>query len=154
GRILEVNSTWEATFGYSRAEAVGRTPEAFGMYPGPEDRERLERFLEAAPRVSDHEVDLCTRTGALVQANLSADTVEMGGEPCFITFVRDITARKLAEAEAQEQRHQVAHLGRVAMLGELSGALAHELNQPLTAILANARAAQHLLGNGAPPDIV
>jgi len=75
--------------------------------------------------------------------------VEMAGEPCFITFVRDVTARMRAEAEAQEQRHQVAHLGRVAMLGELSGALAHELNQPLTAILANARAAQHLLGNGA-----
>src|SRR6185503_6109987 len=40
---------------------------------------------------------------------------------------------------------QLAHLGRVAVLGELSGAMAHELNQPLTAILANARAAQRLM---------
>jgi len=149
GRILEVNSTWERTFGYTRAEAVGRAPESLGLYPSVEDRERLERFLATASRLSDSAVELRTRTGALLQATLSADTVEMAGEPCFITFARDVTARMRAEAEAQEQRHQVAHLGRVAMLGELSGALAHELNQPLTAILANARAAQHLLGNGA-----
>jgi two-component system sensor kinase FixL len=43
------------------------------------------------------------------------------------------------------QRSELAHLGRVALLGELSGALAHELNQPLAAILANARAAQRML---------
>ncbi|HZN86864.1 MAG TPA: MASE1 domain-containing protein [Burkholderiales bacterium] len=53
--------------------------------------------------------------------------------------------RTRAEREAREQRLQLAHLSRVAMLGELSGGIAHELNQPLTAILANAQAAQHLL---------
>jgi signal transduction histidine kinase len=50
-----------------------------------------------------------------------------------------------AALEAREQRQQLAHLSRVAMLGELSGGIAHELNQPLTAILANAQAAQHFL---------
>ena len=45
---------------------------------------------------------------------------------------------------------EVAHLTRVAILGELSGALAHELNQPLTAILSNAQAAQRLLGRDRP----
>jgi signal transduction histidine kinase len=54
-------------------------------------------------------------------------------------------ALKLAEVEAQKQREQVTHLTRVAILGQLSGALAHELNQPLTAILSNAQAAQRLL---------
>jgi len=49
--------------------------------------------------------------------------------------------------DAHDQRRQVAHLSRVAMLGELSGGIAHELNQPLTAILSNAQAAQHLLAN-------
>jgi PAS domain S-box-containing protein len=57
----------------------------------------------------------------------------------------DITERKQAELEAREQRMQLAHLTRVATLGELSGALAHELNQPLTAILSNAQACRHLL---------
>src|SRR5215471_3688077 len=49
------------------------------------------------------------------------------------------------EREAREQRQQRTHLTRVALLGQLSGALAHELNQPLTAILSNAQAAQHFL---------
>ncbi|WP_367026992.1 ATP-binding protein [Methylococcus sp. ANG] len=57
----------------------------------------------------------------------------------------DITRRKLAEQEVQKQRSELAHLSRVTMLGELSGSLAHELNQPLTAILANAQAAQRFL---------
>lgn len=50
-----------------------------------------------------------------------------------------------AERMSAVQRRELAHLGRVALVGELSGAIAHELNQPLAAILANARAAQHLL---------
>jgi C4-dicarboxylate-specific signal transduction histidine kinase len=57
----------------------------------------------------------------------------------------DITRRKLAELEAQAHRSEAAHLLRVASLGELSSALAHELKQPLTAILSNVQAAQLLL---------
>ena len=60
----------------------------------------------------------------------------------------DITAHKQAIAQAREQRQQLAHLGRAAVLGELSGAFAHELAQPLTAILGNAEAALELL----PPE--
>jgi len=57
--------------------------------------------------------------------------------------------RALVVREALEQRNQLTHLSRVAMLGELSGGIAHELNQPLTAILSNAQAAQHFLANKA-----
>ena len=57
----------------------------------------------------------------------------------------DITAHKRAIAQAREQRQQLAHLGRAAVLGELSGAFAHELAQPLTSILGNAEAALELL---------
>ena len=53
--------------------------------------------------------------------------------------------RRRAEKESREQRQELTHLMRVSTLGELSGALAHELNQPLTAILSNAQAAQRLL---------
>jgi signal transduction histidine kinase len=58
----------------------------------------------------------------------------------------DVTARKTAEAEAELQRNEITHLMRVAALGELSGGIAHELSQPLAAILANAQAAQALVG--------
>jgi C4-dicarboxylate-specific signal transduction histidine kinase len=60
----------------------------------------------------------------------------------------DISARKQAEIDARSHRQQLAHLGRAAVLGQLSGALAHELNQPLTSIRGNADAGLRLLADG------
>jgi two-component system sensor kinase FixL len=57
----------------------------------------------------------------------------------------DITRRREVELEVAQQRNELAHLSRVTILGEMSGSLAHELNQPLTAILCNAQAAQRFL---------
>ena len=62
----------------------------------------------------------------------------------------DITARRHSETELARQRGELAHLSRAASLGELSAALAHELNQPLGSILSNAQAAQHLIANPSP----
>lgn len=62
----------------------------------------------------------------------------------------DISDRKLSDAEAEQRRQEIAHLTRVALLGRLSGAIAHELNQPLTAILSNAQAARLMLSQKAP----
>ena len=64
----------------------------------------------------------------------------------------DITQRRRAEQEAAERRNELAHLSRVALLAELSGSLAHELNQPLTAILSNAQAGARFLARD-PPDL-
>ncbi len=63
---------------------------------------------------------------------------------------RDITDRKQAELEAQQHRDELARLSRVTMLGELSGSLAHELNQPLGAILINGQAAERMLERETP----
>jgi PAS domain S-box-containing protein len=147
--ILEVNDTWQSLFGHGRDQAVGRTHVELGVWRAA-DRVRFRDLLDTGPRVRDFEVELRTTTGESRQVVIGADSVDMGGEACYITFIRDITERRRAEAEAQQQRLEVAHLSRVAMLGELSGALAHELNQPLTAILANARAAQRLLRVSSP----
>ncbi|PWU19349.1 MAG: hypothetical protein C5B50_06770 [Verrucomicrobia bacterium] len=70
----------------------------------------------------------------------------------YIGSCVDVTERKQAETEAQRARQELAHLNRVSTLGELAGSLAHELNQPLTAILSNAQAAQHVMGDG-PADL-
>jgi C4-dicarboxylate-specific signal transduction histidine kinase len=61
-----------------------------------------------------------------------------------VGYIVDESKSKRAEAQFLEQRQQITHLTRVAMLGELSGAIAHELQQPLTAVLCNAQAAQLL----------
>ena len=63
----------------------------------------------------------------------------------LLSITRDITDRKRAELDAAAQRQELAHLNRVLMLAEQSGALAHELSQPLAAILSNAQAARRLL---------
>ena len=62
----------------------------------------------------------------------------------------DITEQKAAEAEAALQRQELAHLMRVSVLGELSGAIAHEINQPLTAIQSNAETGLDLLAEKSP----
>lgn len=71
-----------------------------------------------------------------------------GGEAVIVH--RDITERKRAEDEARRTLATMAHLERVAAVGELASALAHELNQPLTAILANAQTAQEWLAHPTP----
>jgi len=67
-------------------------------------------------------------------------------------ILTDVTDRKAVEFEAELQRRELSHLMRVSVMGELAGAIAHELNQPLAAILANAEAARRMLRQ-APPDI-
>ena len=67
-----------------------------------------------------------------------------------LASVVDVSERRRIEQAAARQRNEVAHLSRVGMLGALSGSLAHELNQPLTAILSNAQAAQRFLAQTPP----
>jgi PAS domain S-box-containing protein len=62
----------------------------------------------------------------------------------------DISEQKIAEIELVQQRQELAHLTRVSLLGELSGGIAHELTQPLSAILSNAEAARTLIAKDAP----
>ena len=71
-------------------------------------------------------------------------------DPRILGVAMDITRKKQAEAEAQLQREELAHLSRVATVSALSGSLAHELSQPLSSILLNAEAGQRCLSQDAP----
>ena len=75
---------------------------------------------------------------------------EPRGAPTLMGATIDITERKRAEEETARQRVELEHLSRVATLTELSGALAHELNQPLAIIMSNAEAAQLMLERPSP----
>jgi PAS domain S-box-containing protein len=146
GRIVEVNDRWERLFGRERAQAVGSSLWELGMFAGAEDAAALQHAISSQARVTDLELALRSKSGELRQTIIGAETAEMGGEPCFIAIIRDLTDQRRAEREVQERQRELAHLGRVATVGELSGALAHELAQPLTAMLSNAEAAQRMLG--------
>ena len=147
GEIIDVNDRWESAFGYSRAEATGRSTADLGIYANLKDRKTYLE-LTAKESIRNFEVDLLDRNGEIHHTIFSGDRVEVAGTQCLITVIRDLTLQKRAEREAQERRMEVMHLSRVVMLGELSGSLAHELNQPLTAILSNAQAAQRLIATG------
>jgi PAS domain S-box-containing protein len=149
-RFIEVNEKWQAMFGFSREEVVGRSSDELNLVVHPEQADCAQAQLEEKGYLRDYELDLRNRSGKIVQVSLVTDTLEMVGEACFIINVRDVTAQKRAEMDAEEHRRELAHLSRVASLGELSGALAHELNQPLAAILANTRAAQRLVTRRTP----
>jgi C4-dicarboxylate-specific signal transduction histidine kinase len=71
----------------------------------------------------------------------------------LVGVVLDITERKEREKEVERQRQELAHLSRVSVVGALSGALAHELAQPLTAILSNAQAASRMLDRDSGVDL-
>jgi PAS domain S-box-containing protein len=71
------------------------------------------------------------------------------GKPARLLGISiDVTARKQAELEAQRDRAELSHLSRVALMGEMSASIAHELNQPLAGILSNAAAGQRFLDRG------
>lgn len=86
--------------------------------------------------------------GTVIDIEVQNTAIVYDGDPAIHSSMRDITARKRVELDMQQQQKEIMHLSRVTMLGELSGALAHELNQPLTAILSNAQAAQRFLAKG------
>jgi PAS domain S-box-containing protein len=121
----------------------------------PEDRESavasLRQALDANQfAIDDFRVVLPDGRIRWVRARARAHVGNLGGSNRVAGTFIDITEQKDAAAEAGLRRQEVAHLMRVYTLGELSGAIAHEINQPLTAILSNAQAALHLLDQGSP----
>lgn len=87
-------------------------------------------------------------SGRTLWLSAAGRCIRHGTQALLIGTLLDVSDRKMAELDAEQQRRQIIHLTRVAVLGELSGSLAHELNQPLTAILSNAQTAQRLIARG------
>jgi two-component system, LuxR family, sensor kinase FixL len=153
GTIIEANDCWLDLFGDARdrsAQKGGGAPPTTNADDA--DRESLAALLRKSPDVRGREMALRDRDGAVREALVSITAVELGGEPCAIGIVHDITELRRAEGEASEQGRQLTHLTRVASLADFSSTLAHELNQPLTAILSNAQAALRFLARD-PPDL-
>jgi PAS domain S-box-containing protein len=87
-----------------------------------------------------------------VDVSLVPQHGEEGDVTGYFVVVFDVTSEIAARDADRRHRDELAHVGRVATMGELAASIAHELNQPLSAIVANAQAAQRLLG-AIPPDL-
>jgi two-component system, LuxR family, sensor kinase FixL len=141
GHIFEVNERCERMFGFGRDEAIGRTVDGMNIYATIEDRERLMAAISAKEGIRDLALCVRTKTGELRHTLVSSDFEDIEGENCLITVIHDVSDRKRAE-EAQQN---LAHASRLAVAGELTAMIAHEINQPLGAILCNVKAAELML---------
>jgi two-component system, LuxR family, sensor kinase FixL len=154
GTITLANAQATAVFGYPRTELIGSPVDMLIPEPlrGPHAGLREAYMADAQPRAMGIGRELVARrkdgTRIPVEAALSPMPTDTGG--FVLVSVIDVTERRNVEAAVARQRNELAHLSRVATLGELSGSLAHELNQPLTAILSNAQAAQRFLAKHPP----
>lgn len=139
----------------ARMRARGEPPDApptriaqFLEAVHPADRDELRRAVQRAA-ASKQELDVEYRIlgpdGEVrwIAARGRADTTD---EQHVIGVTQDITARKIAELQAERDRATMTHMARVSMMGQVSASIAHQLNQPLAAILGNAEAARTMLG--------
>ncbi|HET6406706.1 MAG TPA: ATP-binding protein, partial [Chthoniobacteraceae bacterium] len=151
GRIVDVNPGWEATIGVPRADAVGRTPLEAGMVIPGDAESRFRQFLEAGKPLKNFEQLYRTSDGKDRLLSLTAELIPLHEEPSFIIVAKDVTDIH----ELEEARQKLAHTARLALLGEMTASIAHEVNQPLGAILSNAEAGEMLLEGDSPPlDII
>lgn len=96
GILLEVNERWVANYGYTRAEAVGRTAIELQMIH-PDGRGWLRALMDEGVPLRDVEVDLRTKSGDVRRVSLTSERIVINGELCNIFLHRDITDRKIAE---------------------------------------------------------
>ncbi|WP_367185302.1 sensor histidine kinase [Rugamonas sp.] len=143
-RTIWMSDQWRALFGFAPEQTVQLVDLLLRVHP--DDRVAVQRTLDQCLHgVSryDMEYRIVLPDGELRWIGSHGSVaLDAAGRPALVHGVSlDITPRKRAELDLQQKQKEVTHLSRVAVLGELSGALAHELNQPLTAILSNAQAA-------------
>jgi PAS domain S-box-containing protein len=152
GHIVLVNAHAEKLFGYARDELVGKNveillPERFGTSY---ESDRANFFIAPEARAMGSHAQLFTRRkdGSEVPVEISVNSVQTPHGLVVLANVVDISARLAAEEVARRSREQVELLSRVSLLGEMTASLAHELNQPLAAIVNNATAAMQYLEQG------
>lgn len=153
GRVSSWNAGAQHIKGYRAEEIIGQHFSVF--YP----REALaahipknELVLAAKHGSFEDEGWRVRKDGTQFWANvvITATRDAEGKLVGFSKVTRDLTERKKAEEAIQATRTQLAHMARVKTVGELTASIAHEINQPLTAVVANAKACSRMLASDSP----
>jgi PAS domain S-box-containing protein len=159
GQIFEANEAFLRMVGHDREDLVAGRLRWTGMTP-PEWRMRHERFwtpeLKVTGTVQPYEKEYFRKDGSRVPVLVGAASFDASGNQ-GVSFVLDLTERKRAEAEARESERryrevqmELAHANRVATMGQLTASIAHEVNQPIAAMVSRAMAARRWLDHQPP----
>lgn len=149
GRIELFNPAAEAMFGYAADEVAGR--DVACLMPSPDAGQHdhyVRRFLATGERRIigiGREVFAQRKDGSVFPVHLTVCQLQAAGEPLFIGFIRDISRRLETEQRLHDLQAELFHVSRLSAMGEMASVLAHELNQPLTAITNYAQATRRLV---------
>ena len=110
GRLVDVNDSFLRLFGSRRDSILGQTSIMLNMWANADDRSRAVALLHQQGTLRDLEVTVRASGGALHDVLLSADILQLGGEPCLITSLYDISQRKRAEVAVRRQAEDLAIL--------------------------------------------
>ena len=156
GRLLRMNAAAERMFGYLATEIAGQ---AIDIIMNAHDARQHDRYMDNYLRTGERkiigigrEVVARHRNGREFPVDLAIGEATVGNEKRFVGLIRDLTDQKLAEEKALQQREQMNHVSRLTTMGEMAAAMAHELNQPLSAISNYTAACQRLLQQGGSED--
>jgi two-component system, LuxR family, sensor kinase FixL len=152
GIIQSFSPAAERLFGYDGAEVVGRNVKILMPTPYREAHDGyLDRYLRTGERriigIGRVVVGL-RKTGETFPMELQVGEFAVAGSRYFTGFVRDLTERQEAERRIQDLQAELLHASRLSVMGQMASTMAHELNQPLTAVMNYLEAGRQLLATG------
>jgi len=149
GIVQSFSSAAERLFGYAPAETVGQNVKMLMPSPYRESHDAyMHRYLTTGERriIGIGRVVVGQRRdGSTFPMELAVGEMKSGDQRFFTGFIRDLTERQKTEARLQELQSELVHISRLTAMGEMASTLAHELNQPLSAIINYLRGSKRLL---------
>ncbi|HMK70197.1 MAG TPA: PAS domain S-box protein, partial [Xanthobacteraceae bacterium] len=151
GLIQSFSAAAERLFGCAAAEALGKNVKILMPSPYQEDHDNyLRRYIRTGERriIGIGRVVVGQRRdGSTFPMELAVGEMHVRQQRFFTGFIRDLTERQQTEARLQELQAELVHMSRLTAMGEMASALAHELNQPLSAIANYMKGSRRLLAD-------
>jgi two-component system, LuxR family, sensor kinase FixL len=149
GAMQSFSSAAERLFGYQASEVLGKNIKMMMPSPYREDHDNyLARYLRTGEKriIGIGRVVVGERKdGSTFPIELAVGEMRANNTRFFTGFIRDLSERQKTEARLQELQSELVHISRLTAMGEMASALAHELNQPLTAIVNYLKGSRRLL---------